>query len=65
MAETMEETCSGSCYSEFEEGRACSRHGREAPTVSDVAALENGGKVLDLMEALAAALAPEKGAKRG
>jgi hypothetical protein len=23
--------CSGSCYSEFEEGRACSRHGRPAP----------------------------------
>ena len=25
--------CSGSCYSEFEEGRACSRHGRPAPSL--------------------------------
>ncbi len=24
--------CSGSCYSEFENGQPCSRHGRPAPT---------------------------------
>lgn len=26
-----DQPCSGQCYSEFEEGRACSRHGRPAP----------------------------------
>lgn len=28
--------CAGSCYSEFEEGRACTAHGRPAPTTARV-----------------------------
>lgn len=34
LAEEVLNPCAGSCYSEFEEGRPCSRHGRPAPTLT-------------------------------
>lgn len=28
----IDDNCNGSCYSEFEEGRPCRRHGRQPPS---------------------------------